>query len=188
MAKTRVAPDPNLGKNIAALMAAVPELGSQPLLAARSGLAQSTIGRILRGEVDPTAGNLRKIAKAFGVPVETLYWTHERFVEALRSDRLREIDFEELALDMGRLSIVDPDSPSYRPWLPPVELAVQALAEALMKLDGQQRKSAEGALQILVSTPDQWRTVATHMRNLMEPQLGGSLASPGRDQAAGGGS
>ena len=35
-------------------------------------MAQSTIGRILRGEVDPQSGNLERIAKAFGLSLAKL--------------------------------------------------------------------------------------------------------------------
>jgi phage repressor protein C with HTH and peptisase S24 domain len=113
MAKTKVAPDPNVGKNIAALMDSVPELGSQSLLAAKAGLAQSTIGRILRGEVDPTAGNLRKIANAFGVWAETLYWSHDRFKAVLANDGLRQL---QAALPSSREIDLDnnPDYPAVR--------------------------------------------------------------------------
>lgn len=73
-----------------------------------------------------------------------------------------------------------------------IDDAARTIAEALMKLDGQQRRSAEGALQILVSTPDQWPAVAALLRSLAEPApkggegLGESPASLGRGQAAGG--
>jgi SOS-response transcriptional repressor LexA len=47
-------------------------LKTQTALAKRSGVAQSTIGRILRGEVDPQSGNLLRLARAFGMPLTTL--------------------------------------------------------------------------------------------------------------------
>lgn len=67
--------------------------------------------------------------------------------------------------------------------------AVQTVAEVLMRLGDAQRKSAEGALQILVSTPDQWRTVATLLQSLAEAQpsiaqgSGESSAYPGAAHA-----
>lgn len=99
MAKQRIAPDPNVGKNIAALMDAHVALGSQPALAKRTGIAQSTIGRILRGESNATGENLRKIADAFSVDVGTLYYTADRFMEALRSGRLMRLQAEEVHLE-----------------------------------------------------------------------------------------
>ena len=45
---------------------------TQAALARRSGVEQSTIGRILRGEVDPQSGNLRRLARAFGMSFATL--------------------------------------------------------------------------------------------------------------------
>lgn len=54
-------------------MKAIPRLGTQQKLAQKTGLGQTTIGRIRRGEVNATADNLRAIADAFGVDVGYLY-------------------------------------------------------------------------------------------------------------------
>lgn len=83
MAKTKVAPDPNVGQNLALLISVHPELNSQPVLAKKSQVGQTTIGRIVRGEVDPQASNLRKICAAFDIDVGTLFWPPDRFKEAL---------------------------------------------------------------------------------------------------------
>jgi transcriptional regulator with XRE-family HTH domain len=85
MAKTRVAPDPNVGRNIAALMAANELLSSQPALARKTGVAQSTIGRILRAEVNASGENLRKIADAFRVSVDVLYLSKDDFGRFMHS-------------------------------------------------------------------------------------------------------
>lgn len=108
MAKTRVAPDPNVGRNIATLMDAHIALGSQPALAKRTGVAQSTIGRILRGETNASGENLRKIADAFGVDVGTLYYGQEHFLEAMRSGRLVRPQPEEVRIEEN------PDFPAIR--------------------------------------------------------------------------
>jgi SOS-response transcriptional repressor LexA len=89
MAKTKVAPNPNVGRNIGALMEASVSLPSQPALAKRTGVAQSTIGRILRGEVNPAAETLHKIADAYDVNVDALYLAPAAFLEAMRSGNLR---------------------------------------------------------------------------------------------------
>lgn len=83
MAKTKVAPDPNVGQNLALLISVHPELNSQPLLAKKSQVGQTTIGRIVRGEVDPQASNLRKICAAFNIDVGALFWHPEKFKAAL---------------------------------------------------------------------------------------------------------
>lgn len=88
MAKTRIAPDPNVGLNMALLMERTPELGSQPALAKKAGIAQSTVGRILRNESAPTGENLRRIAEAFGIDVGDLYRTHALFKESLEQRSL----------------------------------------------------------------------------------------------------
>lgn len=51
------------------LMKSNPRLGTQMKLAKKTGIGQTTIGRIRRGEVNATAENLRTIASAFDVPV-----------------------------------------------------------------------------------------------------------------------
>ncbi|AVA32993.1 hypothetical protein C3Z06_04725 [Cupriavidus metallidurans] len=62
-----------VGKRLTELMAAVPSLGTQQKVASRTGIGQTTIGRIRRGEVNATADNLKRIAEAFNVPVSFLY-------------------------------------------------------------------------------------------------------------------
>lgn len=89
MAKQRVAPDPNVGRNIASLMSWHPSLGSQPALAKRTGIAQSTIGRILRSESNASSEYLRKIADAYGVDVGLLHYNEERFQFLVRNGQTR---------------------------------------------------------------------------------------------------
>jgi SOS-response transcriptional repressor LexA len=57
---------------VAKVMASSKDLKTQTALARKSGVAQSTIGRILRGEVNPQSGNLERIAKAFSVSLAKL--------------------------------------------------------------------------------------------------------------------
>jgi transcriptional regulator with XRE-family HTH domain len=69
-----------LAKNIASLMQKTPALDTQVKLAKRSGIAQSSVGRILRGEVAATLDNIESIATAFGVSADFLlqYETSEQ--------------------------------------------------------------------------------------------------------------
>lgn len=62
-----------VAKQLDKLMDAVPALGTQQALAKKSGVGQTTIGRIRRGEVNPTSENMKAIADAFGVPVGYFY-------------------------------------------------------------------------------------------------------------------
>jgi transcriptional regulator with XRE-family HTH domain len=48
-------------------MEVTPHLNSQPKVAARSGLGQTSIGRILRKEAGATVDSLDLIARAFGI-------------------------------------------------------------------------------------------------------------------------
>ena len=48
------------------------DLKTQTALAKKSCVAQSTIGRILRREVNPTSANLERLAKALGMPLAEL--------------------------------------------------------------------------------------------------------------------
>jgi SOS-response transcriptional repressor LexA len=57
---------------VAKVMASRDDLRSQGALAKKSGVAQSTIGRILRREVNPQSGNLERIAKAFRMSLAEL--------------------------------------------------------------------------------------------------------------------
>lgn len=61
-----------IASNLSALMAKTPSLKSQPKLSARSGVAQSTIGRVLRAEASVTADVLEKLANAFEVTSQSL--------------------------------------------------------------------------------------------------------------------
>ena len=93
MAKTKVAPDPNVGRNIGALMEMSIGLGSQPSLARRTGVAQSTIGRIIRSEVRASGETLRKIADAYEVQLDVLYLDEAKFDELATARRLHEGHF-----------------------------------------------------------------------------------------------
>lgn len=57
---------------VAKVMASSKDLKTQTAVAKKSGVAQSTIGRILRGEVNPQSGNLERIAKAFSMSLAKL--------------------------------------------------------------------------------------------------------------------
>lgn len=56
-----------IAENLRALMSASRSLTSQAQVAQKSGVAQSTIGRILREEVDARSDNLDAIGRSFGV-------------------------------------------------------------------------------------------------------------------------
>jgi transcriptional regulator with XRE-family HTH domain len=57
---------------VAKVMASSKDLKTQTALAKKSSVAQSTIGRIPRGEVDPQSGNLERIAKDFSISLAKL--------------------------------------------------------------------------------------------------------------------
>lgn len=65
------------------------ELQSQAALARRTGIAQSTIGRLVRGETNVSSANLRTLADALGVAVDTLYMPPEEFRRRLDADLSR---------------------------------------------------------------------------------------------------
>jgi SOS-response transcriptional repressor LexA len=62
-----------VGERLTELMASVPSLSTQQKIAARTGIGQSTIGRIRRGEVNATLDNVKRIATAFNVQISYLY-------------------------------------------------------------------------------------------------------------------
>ncbi len=80
MAKQRVAPNPNVGKNLLFLMEQKHNgMASQQAIAKATGVGQTTVGRILRSEVQPGSENLQSIANAMLVPLQALYLPPERF-------------------------------------------------------------------------------------------------------------
>ena len=60
------------GRTLAQLMAASRDCKTQDALAKRSGVAQTTIGRILRGKVNPQIDTMTFLATALGIPLKTL--------------------------------------------------------------------------------------------------------------------
>lgn len=54
-------------------------------------MSQSSIGRILRGEVNPSAAALNRIAEEFEVDVGDLYLEHDVFAEKHMSPRTRDL-------------------------------------------------------------------------------------------------
>ena len=72
MVKHRHVSKVDWARAVATAMASRRDLKTQTALAKKSGVAQSTIGRILRGEVNPQSGNLEQIAQAFGMSIAGL--------------------------------------------------------------------------------------------------------------------
>jgi len=56
-----------LADNLTALMRDHPALNSQPRVAKKSGVGQSTVGRALKGEISSTLGSADALANAFGL-------------------------------------------------------------------------------------------------------------------------
>lgn len=67
-----------LAERLNALMFRYKHLDTQAKLAAASGVAQTTIGRILRCHTSATIDNIEAIAQAFGVDVTELFGVQER--------------------------------------------------------------------------------------------------------------
>jgi transcriptional regulator with XRE-family HTH domain len=61
---------------------------TQDALARKSGVGQSTVGRIIRGEVDPQVGTMMLLARALRVPFKTL----ATVAEGEKADEQREVD------------------------------------------------------------------------------------------------
>lgn len=108
-------PKETVGRRVTELMAAVPSLGTQQKLATRTGIGQTTIGRIRRGEVNATADNLKRIANAFNVPVSYLY--DETDVSGMTPEQAQARD-ERLLRDNGELDNNVMPGPDIRGKLP----------------------------------------------------------------------
>ncbi|UCL84521.1 helix-turn-helix domain-containing protein [Pseudomonas sp. HS-18] len=61
-----------LANNLKFLMASNPDVGTQPKLELRSGVGQSTIGRILRADGEAKIGTVRDLAKVFKISAKDL--------------------------------------------------------------------------------------------------------------------
>jgi phage repressor protein C with HTH and peptisase S24 domain len=72
VAKRKHTPRPGWGRAIRSLMSSSRHLRTQTALARKSGVASSTISRILREEVDPQSDNLERLALSFGMSYSTL--------------------------------------------------------------------------------------------------------------------
>jgi phage repressor protein C with HTH and peptisase S24 domain len=73
MAKKKIDTHKEIGSTLTRLMADHPILNTQSALASASGVGQTTIGRIMRSEVNPTADILRKLAKSLGVDTAVFF-------------------------------------------------------------------------------------------------------------------
>jgi transcriptional regulator with XRE-family HTH domain len=71
VAKQRYIDQSEWGRALARLMASSRDCKTQGALAWKSGVAQSTIGRIVRGETSPRTGTLTFLARALRVPLKT---------------------------------------------------------------------------------------------------------------------
>ena len=117
-----------LAKRLRDLMDKRPDLETQEKVAKRSNVAQTTVGRILRGSVAATLDNVEAIAGAFGVPAASLL-SEERTNPVLQYDvgkleGLPEADKGRIAafiaftleqhsrLNQGQLSFVESRIPS----------------------------------------------------------------------------
>jgi DNA-binding Xre family transcriptional regulator len=78
LAMPRPAPPPRteltgvMGTRIQKAMEAHPKLKTQAKLADKSGIAQSSLSKVLQGDTDPAAGTLLAIADALGVSILSL--------------------------------------------------------------------------------------------------------------------
>ncbi|MFM0595348.1 helix-turn-helix domain-containing protein [Paraburkholderia dilworthii] len=71
-----------LAANLRRLMDASDTLDTQVKVAARAGIAQSTVGRLLRGEVHPQLDQVEAIATAFRITVGELLTDHSSRAES----------------------------------------------------------------------------------------------------------
>lgn len=99
MAKPNVTVSSNLGPNLRLLMDQRQGLKSQMQVAKHTGLSQSSIGRILRGEANPSAAALNSIATTFGVGIGDLYLPPSEFAARHMSEDQRALKGMKDAMD-----------------------------------------------------------------------------------------
>jgi phage repressor protein C with HTH and peptisase S24 domain len=103
MAKPKISDDAGIGEKIKRLMGSHPHIKTQTDLAGKTSIAQSTIGRIIRGESMPSAEYLRRIALALGVDIRELHDSNTEIVTSLRPILTWEFDEE---LPPGEFALV----------------------------------------------------------------------------------
>ena len=69
VAKRRPVPNPDLARHLNEAMEAHPELSRQAALSRKSGVSQSTISRMKRGEVDSQEGSWTAVFEALGISI-----------------------------------------------------------------------------------------------------------------------
>jgi len=113
-----------VAKKLDELMRNSIDLGSQQKLANRTGIGQTTIGRIRRGEVNATAENLKAIAEAFDVAVGYLYGETDKTgrmtpLQLARMMHPNEANFEAWLANPIRLdgALISRTGSAYRPSL-----------------------------------------------------------------------
>jgi len=79
------------------------DLRSQMQVAKRTGLSQSSIGRVIRGEVNPSASALSSIAAAFGVEMGDLYSPPDEFAAKYMDEHQRGMNALQAATDSIKL-------------------------------------------------------------------------------------
>lgn len=107
MSKPRITSESRIAEQLARAMDAHPHAKTQTALAAKSGISQATVGRILRGEAIPGASTLAALAKTLDVSVEYLMGSEQPKVAArpiLTWDYPDELPLGEFAM-IRRLSI-----------------------------------------------------------------------------------
>jgi transcriptional regulator with XRE-family HTH domain len=100
MTRTRHVPGGIWARALNAAMQSNQHLRTQTALAKKSGVGQSTIGRILRGDVSPNAETLVRIAHAFRTPIATFIAT----AEPVRDD---DDAFQDQIANLGRANWAD---------------------------------------------------------------------------------
>jgi transcriptional regulator with XRE-family HTH domain len=73
MAKQRISTTSPIGDNVARLMEQHPHIKTQAALAAAAGIAQTTVGRVLRKESVPGADVVQRMADALGAKIQDIY-------------------------------------------------------------------------------------------------------------------
>jgi SOS-response transcriptional repressor LexA len=160
VAKRRPPPNLELARMLVEGMKSHPELKTQAALARKAGVAQSTISRMMRGEVDSQSGNALRVFDALGIqppaylrrPTQSAPASLAAAASAQTKD-FRQVPLIDLVQAGGYGETVDPYQPGDgREWLVcPVRCGPRTFA---LKVDGHSMEPRYHDADIIFVDPD----------------------------------
>lgn len=156
MAKRTESPSACLAENLGYLKGVTPHLDTQVKIAQATGIGQSTVGRILRGEVNTSSGYLQRVADAFGVRLDALTLPPAEFAARWDAGDLRKTG-EGLSFSLAEPAPVD------------LQTALGVVLRAMSSVSRVQWQGAAAAMGEVVGRPDQVDDALSVVLSIVDP-------------------